>query len=180
MALDNADKINNKRIRIIRLLKEQYGDLFVGGVHLSKLVLQYAPDLVLPKVLTTRKHYLMVMKDADICIGTLGLHQSTGWKTAEYVAACKGIVNERLAYSTLGPFVENINYFSFIDAEECCLQVEKLFSDPDKLYAMKKANYDYYSKYLRPDLLVLNTLNYSVLGRKYAWSRDSGETGLTP
>lgn len=35
------------------------------------------------------------MHDTDICIGSMGLHKSIGWKTGEHIAASKAIINEK-------------------------------------------------------------------------------------
>ena len=158
VSLENAEELNSKRIKIVRMLKREYGDSFIGGVRSSELALKYASDIVLSKIFTTKTNYLRIMKEADICIGTLGLHYSTGWKTGEYVAASKGIVNERLVYSNPGLFEDGKNYLSFENPDECCIRVGQLFSDPERLYEMKKANHEYYNTYLRPDYLILNTL----------------------
>lgn len=40
-----------------------------------------------------------MVKESDICITTTGLHRSIGWKFAEYIAASKAIVTEKLNYS---------------------------------------------------------------------------------
>ena len=155
---EDVEELNRKRINTVRQLRKEYGNNFIGGIRSSDLALKIAPDLVLSKRFTNKCNYLQYLRDADICIGTLGLHSSTGWKTAEYTAAAKGIVNERLVYENPGSFLEGRNYLAFTDVEECCLLVEQLISDPQRLYAMKKANYEYYQKYLRPDQLIANTL----------------------
>ncbi len=91
------------------------------------------------------------------------MHQSTGGKTAEYVAAAKGIVQEKLFYSDGGHFQAGQNYLEFMDAETCLAAVERLYTDRDLLYQMKLNNLLYYHKYLRPDMLIYNTLKTARL-----------------
>ncbi len=157
---DNAERtyINETRIAIIRKLKERYGDAFLGGLNDNALSRAWAPDLILPKQYTERKRYLKLVQDSDICIGSMGLFESIGGKTAEYVAAAKGIVNERLHYSVPGEFVEGKNYLAFETVEQCLDAVDQLVNDPEKLYAMKQANEGYYRNYMKPDVLVANSL----------------------
>lgn len=156
-ANDEREEISNTRIEIIRTLRREYGDAFIGGVNDCPLSRQLAPDLIVSQGLTERRHYLKVVHDSDICIGTTGLHGSIGWKTGEYVAAAKAIVHEEMQYSVPGNFGGD-NYLSFRTAQECVEAVAKLAEDPKLLRAMKRANAAYYQQYLRPDRLVKRTL----------------------
>lgn len=157
---DNAERtyINEMRIEIIRKLKERYGDSFVGGLNDNGLSRTWAPDLIVPVKYTERKKYLKLVHESDICIGSMGLFESIGGKTAEYVAAARGIVNERLHYSVPGDFAEGKNYLAFDTVQQCLDAVETLIKDPEKLYAMKQANAEYYRKYMKPEILVANSL----------------------
>lgn len=150
--------INQMRIDIIRALRERYGDAFTGGLNDSALSRDWAPDLIMPAEYTERKRYLKLVHSCDICIGSMGLFESIGGKTGEYVAAAKAIVNERLHYTVTGDFAEGKHYLSFETVEECLAAVERLVEDADLRFAMKQANAEYYQKYLRPDVLVRNTL----------------------
>ena len=150
--------INQMRIDIIRALRERYGDAFIGGLNDSALSRAWAPDLIMPAEYTERKRYLKLVHSCDICIGSMGLFESIGGKTGEYVAAAKAIVNERLHYTVTGDFTEGVHYLSFETVEECLSAVQRLVEDPELRFAMKQANAAYYSRFLRPDALVKNTL----------------------
>lgn len=160
--IEERKKINADRIRIVKELCRIYGKNFTGGIQESPFAVRECPDLIIPKQLTIRKTYLLKMQNSDICIGSMGLHKSTGWKTGEYVAASRAIVAERFAYSVPGNFAEGINYIPFDSADECLTAVEKLYHSPEKVYAMKKANEQYYRDYLRPEKQILNALRQCV------------------
>lgn len=150
--------INQSRIEIIKTLKQRYGDAFFGGINDLPIARELAPELIVPAKYTERKKYLKLLHSCDICIGTMGLHESIGWKTAEYVAAAKAIVNEHFHYQVTGDFEEGKNYLAFATAQECIDAVQQLVDDPEKLYEMKHRNQVYYENYLRPDVLVKRTL----------------------
>lgn len=158
---ENAERtyINTMRIEIIRALRETYGDAFVGGLNDNELSRAWAPDLIMPAKYTERRKYLKLLHSSDICIGSMGLFESIGWKTGEYVAAAKAIVNEEMHFTVTGDFAEGKNYLSFRTTEECLAAVRSLAEDPQRLYAMKLANEQYYQEYLRPDVLVKRTLD---------------------
>lgn len=99
------------------------------------------------------------MKKTDICIGTVGLHDSIGWKTAEYVALGKAIVCEPFRYSVPGEFLVEKNYLEFSTSDECVEAIQKIIENPNLVYQMKLNNLLYYYRYLKPDMMVKRTLD---------------------
>lgn len=156
-------QINETRIAIIRALKKKYGNNFNGGVVNNAIARQLCPELILPKAATNRRAYINAMKHSSICIATTGLHESIGWKFAEYVAAGKPIVTEPLHYEIIGDFKKGKNYLEFTTPDECLAAVESLLADPDLRESIIHANLDYYFKYARPDRQVAYVLD-TVLG----------------
>lgn len=160
--VSELEYINSMRIRIIRELREKYGKNFIGGVKKDSYSLKTCPDIVMDDKYTDRKAYIKTMKKADICIGSIGLHESIGWKTGEYVAAARAIVNERFRYEVPGGFEEGKNYLAFASAKECLKYVDLLYSNKDEIYNMKSANEKYYREYLRPDKQVGNAIRIAM------------------
>lgn len=150
--------LNQIRIDIIREMRKEYGDYFYGGLLKSDFAKKLCPELVIPYKMTLRPNYLTMMKQSDICIGSVGLHDSIGWKTGEYVAASRAIVNERFRYEVPGDFTVGKNYFDFDTVDECMMHVDYLYNNPDAVYQMKCSNEEYYKNYLRPDRQVYNAL----------------------
>ena len=114
--------INAMRIAIVRALGERYPRNFTGGVTDTPLARALCPELIVAEKYTDRARYLRLMRRSDICIGSTGLWDSIGWKTGEYVAAARAVVNERFVYEVPGGFREGVNYLGYASAEECvCL-----------------------------------------------------------
>ncbi len=155
---ENVVRMNQMRVRLVKELRKCYGRQFMGGIQFDpKEVVRYGSLMVgIPE--TRRMRYLQMMHMADICIGSTGLHDSIGWKTAEYIAASKAVVNEALCFEVPGNFREGVNYLSFTSAEECLAQVEHLMADPECIYEMALANQTYYRTYVRPDRMMANAL----------------------
>lgn len=160
---EERSAINKKRIAIVKSLKQAYKECFWGGLYDNPTARQMAPDLIIPTSQTSKDQYLKILHKCDICIASMGLHESIGGKMGEYVAAAKGIVSETLHYSVAGNFIEGNNYLSFETSDECLMQVETLYNNPDLLYAMKQANANYYQQYLKPEILIGNTLRVANL-----------------
>lgn len=150
--------INNMRVSCIRKLREVFGSRFIGGFSPLPYAIERFPDCVVDGISTKRYNFLQIVKKASICVATMGLHESNGWRLAEYIAASKAIVSEKLHYSVPGKFNCNENYLEFNNADQCVEQAMKLDGDKQLAYKMKLNNYYYYHNYLRPDRLVFNTL----------------------
>lgn len=156
---DEAIYIDDMRAACIRRLKKEFGKNFIGGFTLRDFAKNNYSDCLLDESVTNRVNFMSLVKKADICISTMGLFESNGWKLAEYVAASKAIVSERLRYEVTGNFMPNRNYLEFSNVDECVKQTVKLTNDKDLMYEMKVNNNEYYNNYLRPDKLILNSLN---------------------
>ncbi|MCL2507599.1 MAG: hypothetical protein FWF05_00340 [Oscillospiraceae bacterium] len=151
-------KINETRAACIRACRREFGERFFGGVKAADFALREYPDIVIGDRDTVKKNqYLKYVKTFDINIATAGLHRSTGWKFAEYIAASRAIVSEPLYYESAGGLADGQHYLSFRDENECLTKISELF-DFDARYAMMRKNRDYYQKFLRCDVLVENTL----------------------
>lgn len=151
-------RINEMRLSILRTLKEVYADAFCGGLRDEALSRDRAPELIVPPEATERRRYLQTVHSCAICIGTMGLHESIGWKTGEYVAAARAIVNETFHYQVTGDFAQGRNYLPFTDARSCVAAVQRLVEDGEARRRMMQANQMYYRQYLEPGALVKNTL----------------------
>ena len=150
--------INNTRIEIIKKLKRAYPNSFIGGIEHSNFAEKTCKDLIVPEEMTKRENYVKLMKKCDICIGTMGLHESIGWKTAEYIVAARALVNEKFHYEVPYSFEPQKNYLPFESTDECVFAVSSLMEDPEKVFMLKTENEKYYKTYLRPDKQIINSI----------------------
>jgi hypothetical protein len=160
--IDDRILINETRARCIRLLQGALGPRFTGGFSRSRFTLQHYADLVVPPDSTAQKNYLRTLKSFPICVASTGLHGSTGWKLAEYVAFSKAILSERLVYDTPGEFTAGRNYIEFTSPEECLDGAVRLIEDAALRQQIMRNNETYYRTYLRPDALVKNALTTAM------------------
>lgn len=151
-------EINTQRANIIRLLKKEFKNDFVGGFSEDDYTRKYFSDCIVPQELTHKKNYLRILKDSSICIATKGLENSNGWKLAEYISASKAIVTEPLFFQVGKSFQKDKNYLTFKDHLECIDNVSQLQNDKNLRYEMMENNYRYYHSFLRPDSIILNSI----------------------
>lgn len=151
--------INEFRAKCIRLCKQEFGNKFFGGISPSPFANKYYSDIVIKdQKIVKRNYYLQKVKESSICIATMGLHESIGWKFAEYISASKAIVTERLHYEVPGNLKQGENYLVFQSPDECINQINRLLRNENLRYRIMVNNFHYYHQYVRPDRLVLNSL----------------------
>lgn len=160
--INDRIQINETRAGCLRLLKEALGPRFTGGFIPSRFTLEQYPDLVVPAEWTTQERYLATLKSFPICVASTGLHGSIGWKLAEYVAFSKAILSERLVYRTPGDFASGCNYVEFTTAQGCLEGAMRLVEDAAFRQRIMRNNAAYYRRYLRPDSLVRNALEFAL------------------
>jgi len=154
--------INNMRADCIIKLREIFGGKFIGGFSPSPYTHEKFPSCVVDRALTKRTNFMRLVKKANICVATMGLHESNGWKLGEYIAASKAIVAEKLHYDVPGNFNNIDNYFEFTNADQCVQQVMKLYSNKKLAFDMMIKNYNYYHNFLRADRLIFNTITIAI------------------
>lgn len=155
--------LNEVRAGCIRGLRREFGNAFTGGLeHSAYAKKQFRDCLTNIPAMTSKKNYLELVKDHAICVSTVGLNQSIGWKFGEYVALSRAILSEELAFQIPGGFCVNENYLEFTSVDQCVEQAVRLMENPALVAEMMQQNHEYYRKNLRPDALVRNCL-YTAL-----------------
>lgn len=186
---DNADRssekmmervqLNETRARCIELLRQQFGDRFLGGfIHTDYAQKNYQSALLLDERLAAKENYVKLLSRYPVCIATTGLHGSTGWKMGEYVAFSRAIVSEKLNYQVPGDFLPSENYLEFDDPKRCADEVHRLLSDAALRQRLMKTNHQYYLSYLRPDSMIRRTLDIALSEGGNSGLRLKGHVGL--
>jgi hypothetical protein len=156
--LEAVAAVNASRAQAVRTLRSAFGKRFIGGFKPTPYARAQFPDCVVDARMVRRRTYLHLMKQASVCVTTRGLHQSNGWKLAEYVAASKPIVTEPLLYEVPGEFGPGTNYVEFRNPDGLVAAVQELLADGSKAVRVATANRLYYMAAVRPDALVRNSL----------------------
>lgn len=157
-------QVNADRIELLHRLQAAFPEQFTGGVSDNACARRLCPELIVPDKLTGKRAYLHRMQHTEICVASTGLHGSTGWKLAEYVAAGRAIVTEPLRYTLPGGFEEGKNYKIYTSPAECEEQLRQLLADPAAILAMAQHNAAYYQAWLRPEQQVRQALRQLETG----------------
>jgi hypothetical protein len=84
------------------------------------------------------------------------------------VAASRAIVSEPLRYQVPGGFAAGRNFIEFDSLDAFIDSVDRVLRDASLRESMRRANWEYYQRWVRPDAQVLRMLEQVVgeLGRR--------------
>ncbi len=155
--------INDMRAECLRRLRKAFGSRFTGGFIHTPHAQEHFSDVLLPATAPVdRRSYLKIVREHEICVATMGLHGSNGWKLGEYVAQGAAIVSERLVHE-VPEFMEGVNYLSFNNPDECVEVAGHLLENEALRWRMTLANARYYEEWLRPDRMMERALGDVLL-----------------
>ena len=155
-----VEAINETRATCIEVLRKELGDKFYGGLAHDEYSKKYFSNALLTDdASSSKRNYLEILKRFPICVATVGLNGSNGWKLAEYVAHSKVILSEPLVYQVPGSFEAGQNYIEFNGADKLAAAAVRLIEDRDLRTEIMANNFAYYNNYVRPDALIANSLN---------------------
>ncbi len=145
----NWREINESRVGVIRALKRQFGKRFVGGFIPDATSQKYYAD-ALSSFPSSRRRYLALIRQAQVCVYTRGLFDSPAFKLAEYLAAGRCIVAEPILVNFTAPLQEGRHYLSFTDPDQCVQRCEMLLQNQTMAQEMMKNNAQYYANHVDP------------------------------
>jgi hypothetical protein len=93
---------------------------------------------------------------------TEGLVGSAGWKLAEYLAAGRAIVMQRLRTELPEPLVDRRDVLLFDTDDECVAACKALVDDPARAEALGAAARRYYAQWVDPAANVLRMLSLAL------------------
>ncbi|KKY70353.1 hypothetical protein OA40_02885 [Morganella morganii] len=152
---DEYHKLNDFRLMVLDTIKEKFSSSAMFGLSDNEYTRKVAPDYILPPELTSRRKFIQSLKGYEICIATTGLHDSTGWRFGEYIASSRAIISDPLRYIPTGNYY---HYLPFENKKELIFSIEKLMNNRSLRLDLMLKNKKYYSEFLSPDKLILNTI----------------------
>ena len=154
-------KVNEVRANTIRALRNSLGPSFVGGLRPTPFALASYADITMQEPWGLHRHLEMV-KQSAICVTTHGLFDCIDWKVAEYLAASKCLVVEKLLSELPVPLEEGGQILSFTNPEECVRQCELLLQSPDLMAQSRQEAFDYYQQHVAPASIMRNCLTTAL------------------
>lgn len=156
--------LNRMRAEIVVRLRRELGPAFTGGLERSAYALRHHGAAVLEdRTLSKKLHYLRALREHPICVTSIGLHHSNGWKLAEYLAMSRAIVTERLHYEVPYGLAAGTHYLDYEDPQGCVDRVLQLVGDAALRVRLMKSAQDWYAEHGAPDRVMAHALAASGL-----------------
>lgn len=141
--------LHNQRSQMIRTLKKELGDSFVGGLVPCKIALDTFPDCITNNP-TDPVSYINLIKSSSICIYTRGLESSPARKLPEYLSQAKCIVSERFE-TELPVALEHGKHIMYYDTiQECAEICKELINNPEKIKELSFNARAYFEEHIHP------------------------------
>ncbi|WP_435139223.1 glycosyltransferase [Formosa sp. A9] len=157
----DVKSIHKQRYRIIKVLREAFPDLFLGGFVPSPVVLTNYSDAV-TNVPTEPMAYLQALKQAKIVVYTRGLANSPAWKMAEYLSQAKIIIAERLTAELPVPLTDGQHVLYFNTDEELVAKIKHVLQDADLAKHLSQNGRSYFEKYVNPERNIERIINFMI------------------
>ncbi len=146
---EDVKQIHQQRYHIIKLLRQHFHDIFMGGFVPSKLVKKKYGD-ALTNVPTAPEEYLDALKNAKIVIYTRGLANSPAWKMAEYLSQGKVIIAEPLTTELPVPLTEGKELLYFHNDTELVEKIKMVLEDETLATHLSKNARTYFETHVHP------------------------------
>ncbi|MCL6474546.1 MAG: hypothetical protein K6U75_05785 [Firmicutes bacterium] len=162
---DNHLAVNSLRVEVMRRLRAELGDQFVGGLVPTAYAREHYPD-VLSSAPARRQKFIRWSKRYLVGVYVRGLNYSYGFRFAEHLAASQCVVAHPEGFRNPAPVQpqEGVHYLPFATPEECVKQCKRVLDDTELAQAMRNANYQYYQQQVAPAAHLWNCLER---GREY-------------
>lgn len=146
---EDVKQIHQQRYHLIKLLRQHFPDIFMGGFIPSKIANEKYKD-ALTNVPTAPEKYLDAMKKAKIVIYTRGLANSPAWKMAEYLSQGKVIIAEPLTAELPVPLTEGKELLYFQNDKELIEKIKIALEDKALAARLSKNARAYFEKHVHP------------------------------
>lgn len=156
----SVDPQNSQRCELVRRLRDEFQDLYRGGIiedHNSNLVL---PD---PELLSTEntdpQNYYSLIRQHPICISTVGIGTSTPCKIAEYLGMGRCIISNPILDQLPVPLEHGKNILFYETPEECIQLCKEMLEDADKRHRIQQAAREYFVSHASPEATMRRVLH---------------------
>ncbi len=157
----DVKEIHQQRYRIIKLLRTNFSDNFLGGFIPSKIAKKNFHD-ALTNVSSNPEKYLDVLKNSKIVIYTRGLVNSPAWKMAEYLSQGKVIIAEELTTELPVPLTHGKELLIFKTDKELLININRVLEDKKLADNLSRNARNYFEQHVHPAKNVKRILDIMI------------------
>lgn len=149
--IDNDTKeIHKQRIEIIRMLKKEFSNHFIGGLKFDPPLTDNFADCI-SNINGDPHSFLSAIRTCGICIYTRGLTLSTGWTLPEFLSQKKCVVAEKSETVFPQALIHNVHLMYFNSYDELIEICKNLIKNSEERERIAQNGFDYYNNFINPN-----------------------------
>jgi hypothetical protein len=156
---------NVERIELIRALRNDLGDDFIGGLVPTPYAREHHPDLLsnlTPDSKCKRPEFIRLCREFLIRVNIRALFHAIPYSLGETLAANNVMVSRTVRNSCESPLVEGTHYMGFTTPDECAAICRSLLDDPDKVRSLRAQSHEYYRTAVQPKEAMRHYLSHAM------------------
>ncbi|UCG52575.1 MAG: glycosyltransferase family 1 protein [Candidatus Latescibacterota bacterium] len=155
---DVEEETNRPRAELVRALKKEFKNRFLGGLAPNEHARRHYPDLI-SDYSGRRDEYIAAMRRALVAVASPHCVRTSSFKLAEYLAASRCIVCPPYPHRLPAPLIDGVNYLGFRTVDECIERCARLLEDRGMAEEMRLKNWQYYQTHVAPAQHMENLLS---------------------
>lgn len=156
---NDTEELHKQRVNIIRILKANFSNYFIGGLQNNKMAQNYYPSLI-SNIDGSEMSFLETLKTCGICVYTRGLALSNGWTISEFLSQGKCIIAEKTQIEIPIEIINNKELI-FYENENNLIEIGKqLINKEDKREQMGNEARKYYENHVSPSVFLFNIFKH--------------------
>ena len=162
---EDTAAVTQQRAEVIRALKRELGERFIGGFIPTAYAAEAYPDC-LATAPTSLGEYADLVHRCSICVYTRGLRDSPAFKLGEYLAAARCILAEEPRTRLPQPLRDGQEVLLFQDVDGLLSQCRRVLTNQPLQHELSSAAHSYYEAEVRPEARVLQMFSeaFEALG----------------
>lgn len=152
---NDVKEIHQQRINLIRLLKNNFPENFVGGLKLDPPLTDNFKDC-LSNIDGNPHAFLEAFKSCGICVYTRGLTNSTGWTLPEFLSQGKCVIAEKTNVLFPNDLENNKHLIYFHSDDELFEICMNLIKDSNLVKRISQNAILYYNEFINPTKFIEN------------------------
>lgn len=160
-------QIHQQRALIIRKLRAEFNNQFIGGMIPSPVALRNYSD-VISDLPSDPDSYLTTVKNTKYVVYTRGLANSPAWKLAEYLSQGKVIIAEKLTAELPVPLTHRKEVLFFNNEDEIPSLIREAMNNEELSKQLSQNARAYFEQYVHPKQNMKRILQFLITELEHA------------
>ena len=146
---EDIKSIHIQRFNVVNLLKDHFGEIFIGGLSKSKIVEEKYLKAI-TNLSSVPSEYLKMMNECDIIVYTRGIANSIGFTLPEAFSQRKVVISERIRNDVPCLLEEGKEVLYFDDDTSLLNAINRVLDDDLLFDSLRNSGRAYFEEHIHP------------------------------